>query len=69
MRGNLFWLPDETWARIEPHLPTKVRGKKRVDDRKVISGIVHVLKSGCRREDTPLEYGPHSTIYTSGPKS
>lgn len=63
MRRNLFWLSDEKWARIEPHLPTKVRGKKRVDDRKVISGIVHVLKSACRWEDAPLEYGPHTTIY------
>ena len=48
MRKNLFWLSDEQWARIEPHLPTDVRGVERVDDRRVISGIVHVLKSGCR---------------------
>ena len=44
MRRNLFWLSD---GQIEPHLPTDVRGKDRVDDRRVISGIVHVLKSGC----------------------
>jgi hypothetical protein len=36
----------EQWKRIEPHLPTDVRGVQRVDDRRVISGIVHVLKSG-----------------------
>jgi hypothetical protein len=47
-RRNLFWLSDEQWERIEPHLPTDVRGVERVDDRRVISGIVHVLKSGCR---------------------
>jgi transposase len=35
MRRNLFWLSDEQWAQIEPHLPTDVRGKKRVDDRRV----------------------------------
>jgi len=46
MSRNLFWLSDEQWQCIEPHLPKKVRGKKRVDDRRVISGIVHVLKSG-----------------------
>lgn len=63
MRRNLFWLSDEKWARIEPHLPTDVRGKARVDDRRVISGIVHVLKSGCRWEDVPFEYGPPTTIY------
>jgi len=63
MRKNLFWLSDEQWARIEPHLPTDVRGVERVDDRRVISGIVHVLKSGCRWCDCPLEYGPSTTIY------
>ena len=47
MRRNLFWLSDEQWSRIKPHLPTDVRGVERVDDRRVISGIVHVLKSGC----------------------
>jgi transposase len=34
-----------------------------VDDRRVISGIVHVLKSGCRWCDCPPEYGPQTTIY------
>jgi transposase len=63
MRGNLFWLSDEEWCRIEPHLPRDVRGKERVDDRRVISGILHVLKSGCRWCDGPLEYGPPTTIY------
>jgi transposase len=63
MRSNLFWLNDEQWARIESHLPTDVRGVDRVDDRRVISGIIHVLKSGCRWCDCPLEYGPHTTIY------
>jgi transposase len=51
MQKNLFWLSDEQWQRIEPHLPTDVRGVDRVDDRRVISGIVHILKSGCRSCD------------------
>jgi transposase len=63
MRRNLFWLNDEQWRQIEPHLPTDVRGKDRVDDRRVISGILHVLKSGCRWCDCPPEYGPPTTIY------
>ncbi len=63
MRRNLFWLSDEQRRQIEPHLPTDVRGKKRVDDRRVISGILHVLKSGCRWCDCPPEYGPSMTIY------
>ena len=63
MRSNLFWLSDEQWAGIAPLLPTDVRGKDRVDDRRVISGILHVLKSGCRWCDCPPEYGPPTTIY------
>lgn len=63
MRRNLFWLNDEQWRQIEPHLPKDVRGKDRVDDRRVISGILHVLKSGCRWCDCPPEYGPPTTIY------
>ena len=63
MRKNLFWLSEGQWERIEPHLPTDVRGVDRQDDRRVISGIVHVLKSGCRWCDCPPEYGPHTTIY------
>jgi transposase len=64
MGRNLFWLSDEQWARIEPHLPTDVRGVERSDDRRVISGIVHVLKCGCRWCDCPEAYGPPTTIYT-----
>jgi len=63
VRKNLFWLSDGQWERIEPHLPRDVRGVARVDDRRVISGIVHVLKSGCRWCDCPPEYGPATTIY------
>ena len=63
MRKNLFWLSDEQWKRIEPYLPTDVRGVERADDRRVISGIVHVLKSGCRWSDCPSEYGPSTTVY------
>jgi len=63
MRPNLFWLSDEQWRRIGPLLPTDVRGRKRVDDRRVISGILHVLKTGCRWCDLPPEYGPTTTIY------
>jgi transposase len=63
MSRNLFWLTDDQWTKIEPLLPTDVRGKPRVDDRRVISGILHVLKSGCRWCDCPAEYGPHTTIY------
>jgi transposase len=60
---DLFWLSDEAWSALEPHLPHGKPGKPRVDDRRVISGILHVLKSGCRWRDCPPEYGPATTIY------
>src|SRR5262249_8919211 len=63
MRSNLFWLDDQQWQRIEPHLPSDVRGKERVDDRRGVSGILDGLESGCPGEDFPPEYGPHTTIY------
>ena len=59
----LFWLSDEAWAAIEPHLPRNQPGARRVDDRRVISGIFHVLKSGGRWCDCPADYGPHTTVY------
>jgi len=36
------------WAAIEPHLPYYAAGKRREDDRRIISGIIHILQSGCR---------------------
>ena len=63
MNRDQFWLTDAQFAKIEPHLPTDTRGKARVDDRRVISGVVHVLKSGGRRVDAPPEYGPRKTLY------
>lgn len=63
MTSHLFWLDDTGWSVIEPLLPRNQPGARRVDDRRVISGIVHVLKSGCRWRDCPREYGPYTTIY------
>jgi transposase len=63
MSGNLFWLSEAQFAKIQPLLPTKTRGVKRVDDRRVISGIIHVHKCGCRWVDAPPEYGPRKTLY------
>jgi transposase len=63
MDRDHFWLDDEQFARLAPHLPTDTRGKPRVDDCRVISGIVHVLKSGGRWVDAPPVYGPKKTLY------
>jgi len=63
MAAKGFWLSDTQWAAIEPLLPKNRPGARRVDDRRVISGIVHVLKVGCRWQDCPAHYGPPTTIY------
>jgi transposase len=60
---HLFWLSNEAWAAIDPHLPRGKPGKPRVDDRRIISGILQVLKTRCRWRDVPAEYGPATTIY------
>lgn len=61
--ADLYWLSDDAWALIEPHLPYGQPGRPRVDGRTVISGILHVLKTGCRWRDCPSEYSPYTTIY------
>ncbi len=63
MNHDHFWLTEAQFARLEPFLPTDTRGKLRVDDHRVISGIIHVLKSGGRWVDAPEVYGPRKTLY------
>jgi transposase len=58
-----FWLSEAQFERLRPLLPAKVRGVARVDDRRVISGIIHVVKSGGRWVDAPACYGPRKTLY------
>ena len=60
--GDLIWLSDAQMRRIEPYFPLS-HGVPRVDDRKVISGIIFVIRNGLRWRDAPKEYGPHKTIY------
>jgi transposase len=61
--ADLFWLSDAQWAVIEPFMPRNQPGPERKEDRQVISGILHVLTSGCRWRDCPSEYGARSTVY------
>src|SRR3981189_2254108 len=48
--------------RLEPLFP-RTRGVPRVNDRRVVSGIVHVIRNGLRWRDAPAVYGPHKTLY------
>jgi transposase len=61
--ADLFWLPDEPWAVMAPFMPKDQPGPERKDDRQIISGILHVLTSGCRWHDCPAAYGPRTTVY------
>ena len=60
--SDLFWLTDEQMARLQPYFP-KSHGKPRVDDRRVLSGIVFVNRNGLRWCDAPSACGPHKTLY------
>ena len=57
-----FWLTIAQVERLRPFFP-KARGKPRVDDCRVLSGILHVLRNGLRWQDAPPVYGPHKTLY------
>ena len=61
--ADLFWLSDTQWAVIEPFMPVNQPGPERKDDRRIISGILPVLTSGCRWRDFPAEFGPRTTVY------
>jgi transposase len=63
MNKALFWLSDAQWAVMEPFMPKNQPGAHRQDDRRIISGIFHVMKVGCRWQDCPAEYGPYTTVY------
>ena len=60
---SLYWLSETEWSAIEPHLPRGRCGARRVDDRRIISGIIHMLRSGGRWRDCPTAYGPYTTVY------
>jgi transposase len=60
--SDLFLLSRTQMRRIEPFFP-RPRGLPRVDDRRVISGIIYVIRHGLQWKDAPRAYGPHKTLY------
>ena len=60
--SDLLMLTPEQMRRIEPYFPLS-HGVPRVDDRRVLSGILFVIRNGLRWRDVPAGYGPHKTIY------
>lgn len=59
--SDLMWLSQAQMRRIERYFPLS-HGVPRVDDRRVISGIIFVIRNGLRWRDAPAAYGPHKTI-------
>jgi putative transposase len=60
--STLYLLSDSQFERIKPYFP-RSHGIARVDDRRVISGIIYVIKHGLQWKDAPREYGPYKTLY------
>ena len=60
--SDLFWLSAHQLSKIEQYFPL-AHGIPRVDDRRVVSGIIFVIRNGLRWRDAPSDYGPHKTLY------
>ena len=60
--SDLWLLSEAQMRRIEPYFPLS-HGIPRVDDRRIVSGIIFVIRNGLRWRDAPLGYGPHKPIY------
>src|SRR3984893_6055224 len=60
--SDLFLLSRAQMRRIEPFF-ARSRGLPRVDDRRVVSGIIYVIRHGLQWKDAPRGYGPHKTLY------
>ena len=60
--SNLFWLTEAQMARLRPFFP-KSHGRPRVDDLRVLSGIIFINRNGLRWCDAPREYGLAKTLY------
>ncbi|WP_264813145.1 IS5 family transposase, partial [Acetobacter oeni] len=60
--SELFLLSERQMERVKPFFPL-AHGVPRVDDRRVLRGIVYVIRNGLQWKDAPKTYGPHKTLY------
>lgn len=60
--SDQFWLTEQRCNRLSRHFP-RSRGRPRAEDRRVLSGVIHVIRNGLRWRDAPAVYGPHKTLY------
>lgn len=57
-------LSDAEWAFVQPLLPRSERGRRRLDDRTVLNGIVWKFRTGTAWRDVPERYGSWATLHT-----
>ena len=57
-----FLLSAAQMRRLSPHFPLS-HGIPRVDDGRVLSGIIYVIRHGLQWRDAPAAYGPYKTLY------
>jgi len=62
MREDVYLLPQACFLKLKPYFPLS-HGVPRVDDRRVISGIIYVIRNGLQWKDAPKGYGPYKTLY------
>ena len=60
--SNPIWLIEAQMARLRWFFP-KPHGKPRVDDRRVLSGMIFISRNKLRWCDVPREHGPPKTLY------
>jgi DNA-binding CsgD family transcriptional regulator len=60
--SEVFWLSQAQLDRIKRYFP-RAHGTRRIDDLRVVSGIIHVIMNGLPWKDAPPEYGSPTTLY------
>lgn len=63
MARRRYELIDHEWSVVGPLLPNKPRGVPRVDDRRVLNGILWRFRTGPSWAEIPGHYGPPTTCY------
>jgi len=64
---TIWRVSDELWAKIEPilaeHDPAKDMGRKRINQRRALDGIIYRMRSGVQWNQLPKEFGDDSSVH------
>jgi transposase len=62
--ANRYEITDEAWSLVaDLFIERRTRGRPRIDDRRMLDGVLWILRSGAAWRDMPEEFGPWSTVY------